>query len=53
MHSFVQLIAAITGDLNQPAHYLKWGFIQVSIGNLVAIHDPGLRASPSPTVPEG
>ncbi|HVQ88633.1 MAG TPA: hypothetical protein VMT88_10685 [Actinomycetes bacterium] len=37
MHSIVQLIAAITGDLNQPAHYLKWGFIQVSIGNLVVI----------------
>jgi hypothetical protein len=28
---------AVMGNLNEPADYLKWGFIQVSPGNLVVI----------------
>ena len=32
-----QLAVALLGDLNQSATYLKWGFIQVSRGNLVVI----------------
>jgi hypothetical protein len=36
--SFIgQLSAVLLGDLNQSATYLKWGFIQVSMGNLVVI----------------
>ncbi|MFL6069700.1 MAG: hypothetical protein ACJ74E_07250 [Actinomycetes bacterium] len=36
--SFIgQLTVALLGDLNQSATYLKWGFIQVSRGNLVVI----------------
>jgi hypothetical protein len=37
MSPLVYLSAAVTGNLNQPATYLKWGFIQVSRGNLVVI----------------
>ena len=37
MASLVYLSAAVMGDLNQPATYLKWGFIQVSRGNLIVI----------------
>jgi len=33
----VHMSAAILGNLNEPATYLKWGFIQVSRGNLVVI----------------
>ncbi len=37
MPMMMAFTAALLGDLNQPAHYLVWGFIQVSIGNLVVI----------------
>jgi hypothetical protein len=37
MSSLVHLTAAVMADLNQPATYLKWGFIQVSRGNLIVI----------------
>ncbi len=37
MTSMTHVIAVVMGDLNQPATYLKWGFVQVSRGNLVVI----------------
>jgi hypothetical protein len=37
MTSLVYLSGLVAGDLNQPATYLKWGFIQVSRGNLIVI----------------
>jgi hypothetical protein len=30
-------LAAWSGNLDQPAHYLEWGPIQISVGNLVMI----------------
>jgi hypothetical protein len=27
----------VTGNLDQPAHYLEWGPVQISVGNLVTI----------------
>jgi hypothetical protein len=29
--------AVLTGNLDQPAHYLQWGPVQISVGNLVTI----------------
>jgi len=31
------LAGAVMGNLNQSSDYLKWGFIQISMGNLVVI----------------
>ena len=31
------LVATLSGDLDQPAHYIEWGPIQISVGNLVMI----------------
>ncbi len=37
MPMLMAFASALTSDLNEPAHYLVWGFVQVSIGNLVVI----------------
>ena len=37
MLATVVLTGAAMGDLNEPATYLKWGFVQVSPGNLAVI----------------
>jgi hypothetical protein len=34
--SFVALVAAII-NLNGPGHYVHWGFVQISVANLVVI----------------
>jgi hypothetical protein len=33
---FVALVAAII-NLNGPGHYVHWGFVQISVANLVVI----------------
>lgn len=37
MPMLMAFASALTSDLNGSAHYLVWGFVQVSIGNLVVI----------------
>ena len=29
--------SSVLGNLDQPAHYLTWGPVQVSVGNLVMV----------------
>jgi hypothetical protein len=31
------LLGSVNANLNQPAHYLNWGPVQISVGNLVMI----------------
>ena len=33
----VSKVLATAVDLNHPGHYLHWGFIQISVANLVVI----------------
>jgi hypothetical protein len=37
MHAATAVSAVLTGNLDQPAHYLQWGPVQISVGNLVMI----------------
>lgn len=37
MLAILILAGAVMGNLNQSSDYLKWGFIQISMGNLVVI----------------
>ncbi len=40
MHSATAVLGALLGslvDLNHPGHYVHWGFIQISVANLVLI----------------
>jgi len=35
--SVLGLGSALSGNLDQPAHYLNWGPVQISVGNLIMI----------------
>ncbi len=40
MHAATAVLGALFGslvDLNHPGHYVDWGFIQISVANLVLI----------------